>query len=119
MLRSVIWQTWAKQPLTPKGCAMKTSKVLVLAAVFSFAVASAWITGAQPAGAQPTATTPTPGGKSTTKKTYNSGQSTTGYTHATPVNKNGYPTDGSGWNCCNNYPNGGVPGIQQGGGSKK
>jgi hypothetical protein len=87
---------------------MKTSKVLVLAAVFSFAVASAWMTGAQAGDQKGTTTAPPPAtttqGKQTTKKTYNSGQSTTGYTKASP--------------CCDygGTPLNWGPGLQQGGG---
>jgi len=83
---------------------MKTSKTLMLAAVFSFAVASAWVAGVSLAGAQ---TTPPP---AKVKKTYNSGQSTTGYTQANPVNSNGFPAGGN-WG---NTKNGGVPGLKQG-----
>lgn len=54
---------------------MKISKTLMLATIFSFALATPWIT-AQPANAQNAPA------KATTKKTYNSGQSTTGYTQA-------------------------------------
>jgi hypothetical protein len=48
---------------------MKTSKTFVLAALFSFAVASPWVAGTSLAG----------GPAATVKKSYNSGQSTTGY----------------------------------------
>jgi len=67
---------------------MKTSKTLRFAAVFCFALANMWI-AVQPADAQNGGSGSS--GKATVKKTYNSGQSTTGYTQVNPVAKGGKP----------------------------
>jgi hypothetical protein len=56
---------------------MKTSKTIMLATLFSFALASPWVAGTSLAGGK--SSTPPP---AQVKKTYNSGQSTTGYTAA-------------------------------------
>jgi len=98
---------------------MKASKTFMLAAIFSFAVACAWIAGAQAGdnkGGGSTTTTappppPPPGNKATTTKTYNSGQSTTGYTKANPPTPGGggYSIDTKTWEQ--------NPGLQQGGGN--
>ncbi len=87
---------------------MKTSKTLRLAAVFCFALANMWI-AVQPADAQSGGSGSS--GKATVKKTYNSGQSTTGYTKANPVSSGTGSSVGA-------YPAGnfGTPGLQQGGG---
>jgi hypothetical protein len=78
---------------------MKTSKTLMLATVFSFAVASTSLAGDTPPPAQ-------------AKKTYNSGQSTTGYTKANPVGSGGYANSGGG----TSNKTWGPAGLQQGGG---
>jgi hypothetical protein len=79
---------------------MKTSKTLMLATIFSFAVASTSLAGDTPP--------PAPA-----KKTYNSGQSTTGYTQANPCcNSTGHPTSGGG----SSNKTWGPAGLQQGGG---
>lgn len=76
--------------LALKGNAMKNSKKFMLGALLVVAT-SAWVAGPSLAG-----------GKSTSppaqvKKTYNSGQSTTGYTQANPCcNSTGHPTSGGG-----------------------
>jgi hypothetical protein len=95
---------------------MKTSKKFMLAAIFSFAVAGAWIAGGHSAAAQAggtkgttTAPPPPPGNKATTTKTYNSGSSTTGYTHANP------PTPGAGGYSIDTKTWEQNPGLQQGG----
>jgi hypothetical protein len=84
--------------LTPKGNAMKmNSKTFMLAVIFSFAVSGAWIGGAQAGDTKGTTTAPPPpptGNKATTKKSYNSGASTTGYTTANPVTPGGYASGG-------------------------
>jgi len=79
---------------------MKTSKTFVLAALFSFAVASPWVAGTSLAGGPKAGGTPP---AATVKKSYNSGQSTTGYTAACPNSGSGckgtigaYGTSGSG-----------------------
>jgi len=66
---------------------MKTSKTIILATIFSFAVASPWLVGTSLAGGKSTNTPP----PAQAKKTYNSGQSTTGYTKANPVSASGAP----------------------------
>jgi hypothetical protein len=97
---------------------MKTSKMLMLATIFSFAVAGMGIAAVRSASAQTASGyqaavgaaagsgTQTSGDKTTTKKTYNSGESTTGYTKANP--------------CCDagGSPKNWAPGLEQGGGKK-
>jgi hypothetical protein len=88
---------------------MKTSKTIILAATFFLAVASPWVAGTSLAGGKSTNTPP----PAQVKKTYNSGQSTTGYTQAAPLS--GYSKSCTGGVCGAAPPGGhsGGSGLQQ------